>query len=132
MVDRDSNLLLGAQVALGRLDRGVPEQKLDLLEIASRIAAQLGTGAAEVVSAEVLEPDLPRAALDHRPDRLVANGRFAHLAGFRYRPQQGTFGNAGCLGPAIDTLFHPKGDGDGTDPPSFPTRSMITVRAPQR
>ena len=36
------------------------EEKLDLLEIAAILAAELGASAAEVVGAEVLDPDLLR------------------------------------------------------------------------
>jgi hypothetical protein len=38
----------------------VPQQKLNLLQIAAILAAELGAGAAEVVGAEVLDPDLLR------------------------------------------------------------------------
>ena len=36
------------------------EQEFDLLQIPAILPAQLGTGAAEVVGAEVLDPDLLR------------------------------------------------------------------------
>jgi hypothetical protein len=36
----------------------MPQQKLDLLEIAAVLVAELGAGAAEVVGAEVFDPDL--------------------------------------------------------------------------
>jgi hypothetical protein len=38
----------------------VAEQEFDLLQIAAVLAAELGAGAAEVVGAEVLDPDLLR------------------------------------------------------------------------
>jgi hypothetical protein len=38
----------------------VPEQKLDLFQIAAVLAAKLRTGTAEIMSAEVLDPDLLR------------------------------------------------------------------------
>jgi hypothetical protein len=37
----------------------VPEQELDLFQISSALAAKFGAGAAQVVGAEVLDPDLP-------------------------------------------------------------------------
>jgi hypothetical protein len=36
----------------------MPQQELDLFEIAAVLAAELGAGAAEVVGAEALDPDL--------------------------------------------------------------------------
>jgi hypothetical protein len=38
----------------------VPEQEFDLLKIATVLTAQLGTGTAEIMGAEVLDPDLLR------------------------------------------------------------------------
>jgi hypothetical protein len=38
----------------------VPEQELDLLEIAAVLAAELGASAAEVMGAELLDPYLLR------------------------------------------------------------------------
>jgi hypothetical protein len=54
------DILLGAQIALRGLDGRVPQQELDLLQIPTILPAQLGAGAAEVVGAEVLDPDLFR------------------------------------------------------------------------
>jgi hypothetical protein len=56
----DLDILFGAQITLGGLDGRVPEQKLDLLQIAAVLAAELGAGPAQVVGAEVLDPDLLR------------------------------------------------------------------------
>jgi len=60
IVHRDLYILLRAQIALGRLDRGVAEQEFDLLQIPAILPAELGAGAPQVVGAEVLDPDLLR------------------------------------------------------------------------
>ena len=60
IVHCDLNVLLRPQVTLSGLDRGVPEQELDLLEIAAVLAAELRASPTEVVGAEVLDPDLLR------------------------------------------------------------------------
>jgi hypothetical protein len=60
IVDRDLDILFGAQIAFGGLDRGVAEQELDLLQIPAVLPAELGAGTAQVVGAEVLDPDLFR------------------------------------------------------------------------
>jgi hypothetical protein len=60
VVHRDLNILLRPQVTFSRLDGRVPEQELDLLEIPAILPAQLGASPTEVVSAEVLDPDLLR------------------------------------------------------------------------
>jgi hypothetical protein len=46
VVDCDLDLLLGAEVAFRRLDGGVAEQELDLLDISALLAAEFRAGAA--------------------------------------------------------------------------------------
>lgn len=46
----------GPEIVLGRLDRRVSEQELNLLDISASLAAELGAGAAEIVGAEALDP----------------------------------------------------------------------------
>ena len=58
VVHRDGDLLLGAEIALGGLDRGMSEQELDLFEVASGLAAELGAGAAQVMRPKALDADL--------------------------------------------------------------------------
>ncbi len=60
VVDRNLDILLRPQITFGRLDRRVPQQEFDLLEIPAVLAAELGAGATQVVGAEVLDPDLLR------------------------------------------------------------------------
>jgi hypothetical protein len=43
----------------------VPEQELDLLEIAATLPAEFGSSPAEVVSAEVLDADLFRLLFNY-------------------------------------------------------------------
>ena len=49
VVYRVLQALLAAKVPLGPLDRDVAQQKLDLVQFASSIAAQAGTGPTEVM-----------------------------------------------------------------------------------
>jgi hypothetical protein len=60
VVYSDLDILFGAQIAFGGLDRGVPQQELDLLQIPAVLPAEFGAGAAEIVGAEVLDADLLR------------------------------------------------------------------------
>ena len=60
VVHGDLDLLLRPQIPLRGPNRGVTEQKIDLLEIAAILSAELGTGSAEVVCAEVLDSNLLR------------------------------------------------------------------------
>jgi hypothetical protein len=51
-------VLAGAEVALGGLDRGVAEQELDPLEVAAPGPAELGAGPAEVVGPQPAGPGI--------------------------------------------------------------------------
>jgi hypothetical protein len=60
VIDCNRNLLLGSEITLRGPNRRVPQEKLDLLEIATALAAKFGTGSAQVMRAEVLDSDLLR------------------------------------------------------------------------
>ena len=47
-------ILLAAEIALGRLDRCMPEQELNLLQLTAPVVAQFRAGPAEVVRRNVL------------------------------------------------------------------------------
>jgi hypothetical protein len=58
IIHGNGNLLIGPQIPFGRLDGRAPQQKFDLLQIPSALPAELGAGPAEIMSAEVFDPDL--------------------------------------------------------------------------
>ena len=60
VVHRDLYILIGTQIPLGGLDRRVPQQEFDLLQIPAALPTQFRAGAAEVVGAEMFEADLLR------------------------------------------------------------------------
>ena len=45
------------EIAFGRLNRGVPEQQLNLLEFPSGLAAELGAGSPQIVGRQIRMPD---------------------------------------------------------------------------
>ena len=57
VIDGDGDLLLGPQVALGRLDGRVPQQKLDLLEVPAILPAEPGAGPPQVIEGGQLLPE---------------------------------------------------------------------------
>jgi hypothetical protein len=64
VVHSDHNLLLGAKIALCGLNRRMPEQELDLLEIASGLAAELGAAPAQIMDPESLDANLLSGLFD--------------------------------------------------------------------
>ena len=58
IIHSNGDLLIGTEIPLSSLDRRVAEQEFDLLQIPAVLAAEFGAGAAQVVGAEALNPDL--------------------------------------------------------------------------
>ena len=51
-----AQLLFATQVTLRSLNRGVPKQELDLLELSARDVTQAGAGTPQAMRGEVLNP----------------------------------------------------------------------------
>jgi hypothetical protein len=58
-VDGKRDLLLGAEITLRGLDRGVAEQKLDLFNIPATLAAEFRACTVQIVRPEIFDPDIP-------------------------------------------------------------------------
>ena len=116
IVDSNRDLLFRAKIALGRLNGGVPQKKLDLLEIATILTAQLCAGPAKIVGAKPLDPDLLGRLLDHRPDRSVAQLFPDELPALRKRLQQASVLDLGRDHPGVDSMLHPKRYCHGANP----------------
>ncbi len=58
IIERHSDRLSTPKMPFGGLDGRVTEQELDLFEVATALAAELGARAAEIMGAEALGADL--------------------------------------------------------------------------
>src|SRR5688500_3045600 len=79
VVHGSPELLLASEVALGRLNRDVPEQELNLVQFATREMAQTGTSASEVVGCQLVDAG-PSGGGAHSGrnepgERLIVTGR---------------------------------------------------------
>ena len=92
----------------------MPEQELDLFEIAAGFPAELGAGASEVMGTEVLDTDLAGGLLDDVPDGPVAEA-LADFAALADLSQQRTVLDRGGGLPGVDGVLDPERDGDGAD-----------------
>lgn len=88
------DVLLRPKIALGRLDRRVPEQELNLLQVPAGLAAQFRTRTPQVMGAEPLDPDFAGRRGDDRPNSPVTQA-IPHLAPFAEGPEQRTFPDLG-------------------------------------
>ena len=66
-----SEILLATKVALRGLHRGMPQQKLNLLELSAIAVTQLRAGAAQVVWSNVLQLCTLAAGPNHIPDDVL-------------------------------------------------------------
>ncbi len=83
IIDRVMKALLTAKIFLGRLDRDVTEKELDLVQFASGIVTQTGTGPTKVVWGEVLNGCSLGAVLHdmpHYPFRYTTSPNLACAA----------------------------------------------------
>jgi hypothetical protein len=71
IVHRMSEILFAAQIAFGGLDGSMPQQELNLLELAAAAVAQLRTGSPQVVRGNMLQPCPLAAGFDHVPDDIL-------------------------------------------------------------
>jgi hypothetical protein len=65
-----SQTLLAANIAFCGLHRDMPEEKLDLLKLASQIMAEPRTGPPEIMRRETWNVHARGSLLDNVPDRL--------------------------------------------------------------
>ena len=98
------NILLASQVFFRGLNRGVPEQKLYLLEIAAGFPAQFRACAPQIVGRQVLDADLVRVMQHDLPNRRGAKRRSRHLVVLAHRPKYFPLGDLRRDGPEIEPV----------------------------
>jgi len=75
-----SQILLAAEITLGRLYRRVPQQELNLLQRSSAVMTQLRTGPPQVMGCDVLQARSPAAGPDHVPHDILRDAGAPHLS----------------------------------------------------
>jgi hypothetical protein len=80
IVHRMSEILFAAQIAFRRLDGCVPQQELNLLQLATARVAQLRTGSPQVVRCDMLQSRSLAAGLDYVPHDILRDAFSPHLS----------------------------------------------------
>jgi hypothetical protein len=100
----------------------MPEQKLNLFQIAAVLATELRSGPAQVMGAEVFDSNLLCRLLDDRPDRPVAQLVANQLPALGKRPQQAAVLDLGRCHPGVDSLLDPEWNCHGADSAALATK----------
>jgi len=115
IVYRMSEILFATEIAFRRLDRCMPQQELNLLQLAAIAVAQLRTGSPQVMRSDMLQAHSLTAGLDYVPHNILRDAFPPYLS----RPGDGSkdpsLPDAGCGRPLIERGFNPQWNGDGAD-----------------
>jgi hypothetical protein len=110
-----SEILFAAEIAFRRLDRGMPQQELNLLQLATARVAQLRTGSAQVMRCNMLQSRSLAAGVDYVPHDILRDAFPPHLSRSGDGSKDLSLRDPGCSCPVIERRFYPFWDGDGAD-----------------
>src|SRR5579863_6447639 len=99
---RVGEVLLDAQVALGRLDRRMAKRHLDLFQPRPALVGQLGVGATQIVWRQMPPPELSHVLPQNEPDALSRHRLMGKLSAPVDRPEHPPAVNSGSGAPLID------------------------------
>ncbi len=106
--------LLRPEIPFRRQNRSVPEQQLDLFQVSTSFAGELGAGSPEIVRGQLSQLRLPGVANHQTPNSfLVLYAAPQHHAGLGHRPEEPAFADPCGRRPKIDAGLHAGGDGHG-------------------
>jgi hypothetical protein len=100
-------VLLATQVSFGRLHRGVPEQELNLFDLAATGMAQLRAGSPQIVGRDTLQSRLLAAALYHVPDHVLGDRFAPNLAGPAHSSKNLSVCDPGSHRPLVECPLRP-------------------------
>src|SRR6266853_3483907 len=110
IIDGGSNSLLAAKVAFGRLHRNVPQEKLNLLQLASRCVAEPSTGPSQIVRRQLRHSDASGGLLHNVPNRLYGHPISPCPSYFVDPAEQPSSINCSCGKPIVQFGSHPIGN----------------------
>ena len=110
-----SEILFAAEIAFRRLDGCMPQQELNLFQLATVAVAQLRTGSPQVMRSDMLQARSLAAGLDYVPHNILRDAFPPYLS----RPGDGSkdpsLRDLGCQRPQIERGFDPFWNGHGAD-----------------
>ena len=110
-----SEILFAAEIAFCRLDRGMPQQELNLLQLAATRVAQLRTGSPQVMRRNMLQARSLAATLDYVPHDILRDAFSPHLSRSGDPSKDPSLCDLGCYYPLIECRFDPLWNGHRAD-----------------
>jgi hypothetical protein len=110
-----SEILFATEIAFRRLHGCMPQQELNLLQLATARVAQLRTGSPQVMRCNMLHGRSLAAGLDYVPHDILRDGFSPHLSRPGDGPKDPALRHPGCSCPLIEGYFDPLWNGHGAD-----------------
>src|SRR5450755_2299063 len=112
IVHRVTEILFAAEIAFRRLHRCVPQQELNLLQLAAARVAELRTGSPQVMRRDMFQTRSLAAGLHHVPHNVLRDALPPHLSCPGDGSKDPSILNTGCGRPLIQRNFDPCWNGD--------------------
>ncbi len=110
-----SEILFAAEIAFCRLNRGMPQQELDLLQLATVRVAELRTGPTQIMRCNMLQTSSLATTFDYIPHDILRDAFPPHLSRSGNPPKDPSLCDSGCHCPLIERRFDPFRDRHGAD-----------------
>ena len=107
IVYRMSEILLAAEIAFRRLHGCMPQQELNLLQLATARVAKLGTGSPQVMRCNMLQARSLATTLDYVPHDILRDAFPPHLSRSGNPPKDPSLRDPGCHYPLIKCRLDP-------------------------
>ena len=115
IIHRMSEILFAAEIAFRRLDRGMPQQELNLLQLATAGVAQLRTGSPQVMRCNMLQACSLAAGFDYVPHDILRDAFSPYLSRPGDSSEDPSLRDPGCSCPLIERCLDPFWNWDSTD-----------------
>ena len=119
IVHRMPEILFAAQIAFRRLDGCMPQQELNLLQLATATVAEFRAGSPQVVWRNMLQARSLAASLDYVPHDILRDAFSPHLSRSGNGSKDPSLRDLGCYYPLIKRRFDPLWNGDRADVPAL-------------
>jgi hypothetical protein len=110
-----SEILFAAEITFRRLDGRMPQQELNLLQLAAAAVAQLRTSSPQVMRRNMLQARSLAATLDYVPHDILRDAFSPHLSRSGNGSKDPSFRDLGCYDPLIECCFDPSWNGHRAD-----------------